>query len=478
MTPRLSLSRSGDGDSPAGASPEEKEALGAATDSVRAALKGRQQRLANATKQRDAATKRHAGEVGKSQKALQETVKARKLAGGWGVPGGASLFFDHVVVKGVSHPLGPEVSAVVDSAGNISRTRRYTVTRFALLGPLSIFTPKGTKHDDRELFLLVEGPDWAELLKCNPNQQATVRSFAQKLNLAARSVEKNRAAHQQQVAAATSRLREAEANTAEVEGCERALVAELNDRSALEETLTGLDALLDRYPEPQSRSARKAAEAADAADRALNPSKARSRLAQAVARAALPAGSSTEAPPYWPPPPGWKPGSSGTNEPPQTQEQLALPPASDTNAPPFWPPPPGWSPSAAADEPVAPVSGDHDSAAQTGQTSTTPEKASLEEASAEPESAPEPDVVEQAAALAVARPGKDPSDTATGVENQSNETASHPESSPAPVTDAPLTEGAEPDIFDQIKQLGELRDTGLISAEEFEEKKRELLARL
>jgi hypothetical protein len=64
------------------------------------------------------------------------------------------------------------------------------------------------------------------------------------------------------------------------------------------------------------------------------------------------------------------------------------------------------------------------------------------------------------------------------VENQSNETSSRPASSPAPVTQAPLIEGAQTDIFDQIKQLGELRDSGLISAEEFEEKKRELLARL
>jgi hypothetical protein len=472
------MSPSGDGDSPASASSEQKEALRRATDSVRAALKERQQRVASATKQRDGAQKRHTGEVGKLQKALQEAVKPRKLAGGWGVPGGASLFYDHVVVKGVSRPLGPEVSAVVDSAGNISRTRRHTLTRFALIGVFSIFTPKGTKHDDRELFLLLEGPDWAELLKCDPNKQALVRSFAQQLNLAARNVEKNRAAQQQQVAAAESALRQARANTTDIESCERALVGELNNRSALEESLTELDALLDRYPELQSRSARKAAEAADAADRSLDPSKARSRLAQAAARAALPAGSSTEAPPYWPPPPGWKPTSSVADEPPQAQEQLALPPASDTSAPPFWPPPPGWTTSAAGDESPAVVSDDQETEEHAGEGPAASAEASLEEASAEPESSPELDPVNEGAALAVAGPAEGPRATATGGESQSEEAPSLLDSSPEPVAETPLPDGAQMDVFHQIKQLGELRDSGLISPEEFEEKKRELLARL
>jgi hypothetical protein len=39
-----------------------------------------------------------------------------------------------------------------------------------------------------------------------------------------------------------------------------------------------------------------------------------------------------EQPPFWPPPPGWRPGGSPAPAPPQEEQ------------PPFWPPPPGWKP--------------------------------------------------------------------------------------------------------------------------------------
>lgn len=46
--------------------------------------------------------------------------------------------------------------------------------------------------------------------------------------------------------------------------------------------------------------------------------------------------------------------------------------------------------------------------------------------------------------------------------------------SPAP----DQTPAGGPDIPDQIRKLGELRDAGVLTAEEFEAKKAELLARM
>jgi Bacterial PH domain/Short C-terminal domain len=43
---------------------------------------------------------------------------------------------------------------------------------------------------------------------------------------------------------------------------------------------------------------------------------------------------------------------------------------------------------------------------------------------------------------------------------------------------APVASGNAPDVADQIRKLGELRDQGLLTAEEFDTKKAELLARL
>jgi hypothetical protein len=37
---------------------------------------------------------------------------------------------------------------------------------------------------------------------------------------------------------------------------------------------------------------------------------------------------------------------------------------------------------------------------------------------------------------------------------------------------------AEPDVYEQLRKLGELRDLGIVTTEEFEQKKRELLARI
>jgi len=47
-------------------------------------------------------------------------------------------------------------------------------------------------------------------------------------------------------------------------------------------------------------------------------------------------------------------------------------------------------------------------------------------------------------------------------------------SAPAPAQAAP----AQPDVYDQLKKLGELRDAGILSPEEFEAKKADLLGRL
>jgi hypothetical protein len=57
-----------------------------------------------------------------------------------------------------------------------------------------------------------------------------------------------------------------------------------------------------------------------------------------------------------------------------------------------------------------------------------------------------------------------------------NQVAGGSSSPPAPSPAAP--QPAAPSIVEQIKQLGELRDAGLISAQEFEAKKADLLARM
>jgi uncharacterized membrane protein len=55
---------------------------------------------------------------------------------------------------------------------------------------------------------------------------------------------------------------------------------------------------------------------------------------------------SGDEPPFWPPPPGWKP-RSGVQP---TGPPVAAPPEPSGDEPQFWPPPPGWKPRSGADQ--------------------------------------------------------------------------------------------------------------------------------
>jgi hypothetical protein len=105
--------------------------------------------------------------------------------------GAIRVFEDRVHTPEGVHPLDENVTALVDTAGNMAVTRRHTVTRFALLGPLSLFTPKATKHDDRELYFLIEHPQWASMVKLNPDQGTGARQAAIATNVAARNCKAN-----------------------------------------------------------------------------------------------------------------------------------------------------------------------------------------------------------------------------------------------------------------------------------------------
>jgi len=61
---------------------------------------------------------------------------------------------------------------------------------------------------------------------------------------------------------------------------------------------------------------------------------------------------------------------------------------------------------------------------------------------------------------------------------EDDEAAAMPEDSPRSEVATSQTDEPSVDVIDQIKRVGELRDSGLITSEEFEEKKRELLGRL
>lgn len=82
------------------------------------------------------------------------------------------------------------VTATVDVSGAVNR--RITATRagagFVLAGPIGALVGAAArkKQDDREMFLLVEGPDFAWVEPVAAKHHAAARQFAAQINTAAR----------------------------------------------------------------------------------------------------------------------------------------------------------------------------------------------------------------------------------------------------------------------------------------------------
>jgi hypothetical protein len=119
------------------------------------------------------------------------------------------------------------VEATVDSAGNLSETKRATLTRMAVgglvLGPLGAVLALGFQKkrtvDHRELYLLIEAGPASCVLQVKPDTGAAVRAFAVRVNAAATGVARARA----RIAADLARARaELEATREDVSALETA----------------------------------------------------------------------------------------------------------------------------------------------------------------------------------------------------------------------------------------------------------------
>ena len=73
-------------------------------------------------------------------------------------------------------------TAHVETAGEIDS--RFTATRLALMGPFALAFKK--KKDKRELYLTVEGPEFAWVIEIQPDLSASARKFAAELSAASR----------------------------------------------------------------------------------------------------------------------------------------------------------------------------------------------------------------------------------------------------------------------------------------------------
>jgi hypothetical protein len=226
----------------------------AASGALEETLADWRRNLQDAEKRFDEAKKRREKRLGPFRKKVEQAKTKRVIASIWPT---VKLFEDSITVKGKSHALNAQVEATVDTAGNLSHTRRHTLTRFALIGAFSVFTPRDTKHDDRELFILIEAPDWAEVVRVDKTAQLKARKLVQEINLASRQVDQSRSRRRESISSAQKGLDQAIADDSDIAGPTQAVLSAFAKQEEIVAAYSRMVELLQLRP-TQDRVTKKA----------------------------------------------------------------------------------------------------------------------------------------------------------------------------------------------------------------------------
>jgi hypothetical protein len=156
-------------------------------------LAGADKRDALARQRRARAAEREASPTWKFLRKVGRAVNKAADTELRGVPVEIDLDHNQLVYRGQRESLRG-VSAAVSTAGSVRS--RPTITRFVAFGlvpgvPGLAALVAQKKVDERELFLIIDGPDWQWAVKADPKHTANVRAFAAEVNTAVRRLNSN-----------------------------------------------------------------------------------------------------------------------------------------------------------------------------------------------------------------------------------------------------------------------------------------------
>jgi DNA repair exonuclease SbcCD ATPase subunit len=152
-----------------------------------------------------------------------------------------TLYEDRVKTAQGTAKLTPEVTASADTAGNLAVTKRITLTRLAAGGIVGgLVFQKKQKHDTRELYLLVETPEFANVTEGNADDGAKVRELAAKITTAGRNAANVARLREQAIESAKRELEQARSDRTAIETAEDALRQVEADLTAVESARTAL----------------------------------------------------------------------------------------------------------------------------------------------------------------------------------------------------------------------------------------------
>jgi hypothetical protein len=197
-----------------------------AEKSVRAEEKARESRLKTAERRL-----KSSGSVGRQHLGTYSGAK-----------GPIRIFQHELVLPEGTYPMDDTVRAAVDTAGNLATSSRATLTRMAagglMFGPVGLLAggllKKNKTHDMRELYLMLEGAEFATLVACRAEDGQQVRQLAAAVNHAAKSASAHRQEHEEAVASATEQLRLETLNTGSLTAAKAALKAARANRIRVE----------------------------------------------------------------------------------------------------------------------------------------------------------------------------------------------------------------------------------------------------
>lgn len=156
------------------------------------------------------------------KEAQKQVVAAQSLGSKrLGSYGGLTLTETNMFTSSATIPLTSDITASVETAGNLAVKSRSTLTRIAagglLFGPAGAIVggiaKKSSNVDKRELYLLIEGSSFSELIVCKPDDGAKVRQFAIQIKQSAQAADSVREHRQIAIDQAKQNLEEVTADT-------------------------------------------------------------------------------------------------------------------------------------------------------------------------------------------------------------------------------------------------------------------------
>lgn len=149
-----------------------------------------------------------------------------------------------VAAAKLGHKLTGYARALTVYDNRLETSGRQTPLSTAIRASVEVSGQKTDKTDSREVVLLLDTPDFNDVIRCDPNHATLAREVAAAVNTAAKNAESHIRAHEDRRASTEKQLRDVQADTRQVDEATAALSAARADTDASVRAQTELEKVL------------------------------------------------------------------------------------------------------------------------------------------------------------------------------------------------------------------------------------------